>query len=38
MNNNKRILHFIKRISHLMRVLAEELDDFALELTQEGGK
>ena len=35
---NKRILHFIKRISRLMRVLADELDDFALELDKEPKK
>ena len=37
MKNTKRILHFIKRISRLMRVLADELDDFSLELTGKGG-
>ena len=35
--NDKQItmLHFIKRISRLMRTLADELDRFAIELTKE---
>jgi len=37
MKDTKRILHFIKRISRLMRVLADELDDFSLELIGKGG-
>jgi len=27
-----KILHFLKRISHLMQVLSEEMDALALEL------